>query len=290
MSGAAVQTWTIGSLLKWTEDFLRSKTIESPRLDAQVLLAHVLGCTRSELYVRFQETPAEDAKAKFRELIRRRVEGTPVSYLVGQKEFFLLKFEVTPEVLVPRPATETLVLAALDALKGVAEPRVLDVGTGSGCIAISLATRMKSAKFVSIDISSVALDVAQRNAKRHGVEKQIDFRAGDLFGPLRPGEHFDVIVSNPPYVPTGDLPSLPPEVRDREPRLALDGGESGFAVIDRLIAGAGEWLKPAGKLIFEFGAGQSEQVISKLIESRFVPGRPILDSENIARVVVAHKA
>ena len=200
----AERVWTIGGLLQWTEQFLAQKGVESPRLDAQILLAHALGCDRIHLYTRFDEPADDNVRTGFRDLVRRRVEGCPVAYLVGRKEFYKLTFEVTPAVLIPRPATESLVLAALERLKPLAAPRVLDLGTGSGCIAVSVARQHAGAAVVAVDASADALAVARRNAERHGVAGRIDFRAGDLFAPVA-GETFDLIVSNPPYIPTREL-------------------------------------------------------------------------------------
>src|SRR5438132_3502271 len=175
------QVWTVGALLAWTEQFLGQKGVESPRLDAQVLLAHALGCRRIDLYARSTDEAPEPARAQFRELVRRRVGGCPVAYLVGTKEFYLLPFEVTPAVLIPRPATEALVLAALDRLKPLAAPRVLDIGTGSGCVAISIARQKARATIIATDISAGALAVAARTAARHQVTDRIRCVETDLF-------------------------------------------------------------------------------------------------------------
>lgn len=277
--------WTVGRLLEWTEKFLREKSIESPRLDAQILLAHVLKCPRAQLYVRFDFEPAEPERTHFRELIRQRVDGVPVAYLVGSKEFFLLSFEVSPSVLVPRPATETLVTTALDAIQGIESPTLLDVGTGSGCIAIAIAARNIAAGLVAIDISDEAIAIASRNAAKLGVADRIELRKGDLYSAVRADERFDVIVSNPPYIPSGDIGGLGREVRDHEPRLALDGGADGLAVIDRLISGASERLKPGGWLHLEIGIGQDATVRARLEASTLKFERIVKDADGIARVV-----
>src|SRR3954466_14994327 len=162
----ASETWTVRRLLEWTEDFLRKKGVESPRLEAQILLAHALGCKKIDLYVCHDEEPAEDRRAAFREMIRKRAEGMPVAYLVGHREFYSLEFAVSPAVLIPRPETETLVMEALRRLKSVEAPRVLDLGTGSGAIAIVLAKHLKTAQVTAIDMSAAALAVASGNAQR----------------------------------------------------------------------------------------------------------------------------
>jgi release factor glutamine methyltransferase len=234
--------WTVGELLDWTAKFLVQKGSESGRLDAEVLLAHALNCRRIELYTRYTEPAADEARDRFRELVRRRVKGCPVAYLVGRKEFFSLELEVSPAVLIPRPDTELVVVEFLQLAKLKAFPTVLDVGTGSGCLAVAIAKRQKGAQVTAVDLSPDALAVASRNA--------------DLFAPLTADERFDFIVSNPPYIPTADLADLAPGVRDYEPHLALDGGEDGFAVFERLLAGAEDRLKPDGWLLVEIGAPQ----------------------------------
>jgi release factor glutamine methyltransferase len=285
----AERTWTIGGLLQWTEQFLGQKGVESPRLDAQILLAHALGCERIHLYTRFDEPADDETRTNFRELVRRRVEGCPVAYLVGCKEFYKLSFEVTPAVLIPRPATESLVLAALERARPLAAPRVLDLGTGSGCIAVSIARQHKGATVVAVDTSADALAVARRNADKQGVAGQIDFREGDLFGPVA-GDTFDLIVSNPPYVRTSDIDKLAAEVRDHEPRSALDGGHSGLQVVERLMAAAPAYLNRGGWLFVEIGAGQDDAARRRLAT---VPGLSIeptiRDHDGHLRVVVARK-
>jgi release factor glutamine methyltransferase len=248
--------WTVGRLLEWTTGFLAQKGFESPRLDTQVLLAHALGCSRTDLYVQYAEVAPEGGRQKFRELIRRRVEGCPVAYLVGRKEFFSLELEVGPAVLIPRPDTECVVVECLDLAKAMPEVSVLDVGTGSGCLAVAVAHRHKGAKVTATDVSPGALAVAARNAERHAVADRVRFLQGDLYAPLGADERFDFILSNPPYIRRGDIPGLPVGVRDYEPHTALDGGPDGFAVFDRLVAGAAHRLNPGGWLIVEIGSAQ----------------------------------
>jgi release factor glutamine methyltransferase len=251
------ETWTIGGLLDWTARFLAQKGCEFPRLDAEVLLAHAAGCKRIDLYgVRYGEEAAEPVRKSFRELIRRRLEGCPVAYLVGRKEFFSLVLEVSPAVLIPRPDTELVVVECLNLARTMARPQVVDIGTGSGNIAVAVACRHPGASVTAVDISPATLEVARRNAERHGVAGRIRFMEGDLFGPVAAGEPFDFVLSNPPYIAREDLDRLPPGVRDYEPRLALDGGPGGYEVFDRLIARAAEYLVPGGHLIVEIGAPQ----------------------------------
>lgn len=252
--------WTLGRLLDWTARFFAEKGAEFPRLDAEVLLAHCQGCRRIELYTRYEETASEGVRTRFRELVRKRVEGCPVAYLVGRKEFFSLELEVNPAVLIPRPDTETLVTECLRSAKPMPEPAILDVGTGSGNIAIAVAKQHPGAKVTAIDLSPEALAVAQRNAKRHGVAERVRFVQADLLAPLGAEDRFDFILSNPPYIAEVDWGKLPIGVRDYEPKLALDGGPGGYRVVERFIAQAPKHLKPCGQLIVEIGAPQEEPV------------------------------
>jgi len=256
--------WTIKALLQWTTDHFHKKGIESPRLDAQILLAHIMGCPKIELIARSADEPTDDERTRFKDLIRRRVEGWPVAYLVGHRDFFLLSFEVSPAVLVPRPDTETLVELALRAAKG--NPTILDLGTGSGCIAVSLAHQCKGAAVTAIDVSPDAIDVAKRNAAKHGVGNRITFLTGDLFAPLS-GATFDLIVSNPPYISHAELTELPVDVREHEPRVALDGGPDGLAFYRRIAADANAFLKPGGAVMVEIGWTQ-EPAVRALFEGR----------------------
>jgi release factor glutamine methyltransferase len=282
--------WTIKALLAWTTEFLASKGIESPRAEAQILLAHVLRCGKVDLLIRYDEQPSEAERTRFRELIQRRVAGWPVAYLVGTRDFYLLSFEVTPAVLVPRPETETLVLEALAYLKPLSAPTVLDLGTGSGCIAISLAQQKKDARVTAVDVSPDALTVARRNSARHGVADRIDFLQGDLFTPLAPGSVSDLVVSNPPYIAPGEFAALAPDVRDHEPRIALDGGSDGLAFYPRIAAAVGSYLKPGGRLLMEIGYTQDEAVRAILArQSELQLGPTIKDMSGHPRVVVAKR-
>jgi release factor glutamine methyltransferase len=282
--------WTIKALLSWTTDFLQSKGIESPRAEAQILLAHVLQCNRVDLLVRYDQQPTEAERARYRELIQRRVAGWPVAYLVGTRDFYLLSFEVTPAVLVPRPETETLVLEALGYLKPVDAPEVLDLGTGSGCIAISIAHQKKDALVTAVDVSPDALAVAKRNAIKHGVAERIEFLQGDLFTTLADGTMFDLIVSNPPYIAPGEFAALAADVREHEPRIALDGGPDGLAFYRRIAAGVEPFLKPGGRLLMEIGYTQDEAVRSILAaRPELEVGPTIKDMGGQPRVVQAKR-
>jgi release factor glutamine methyltransferase len=251
------QTWTLGGLLDWTAKHLAQKGVESPRLDAEVLLAHVIGGKRIDLYgTRFSEVASPEVRQQYRDLIRKRLEGCPVAYLVGRKEFFGLEFKVTPAVLIPRPDSEHVVMECIALAKSMAEPKIVDIGVGSGNLTVSLAKHLPSARLTAVDRSRDALAVAAENAERHGVSGRVGFLEGDVFGPLGVEEKSDFIVSNPPYIAHGDLDKLPVGVRQYEPVLALDGGPDGFAVFDRLVDGARARLVRGGWLIVEIGAPQ----------------------------------
>ena len=262
---SAEQPWTIGRLLEWTTGFLEQKGAEEPRLDTQVLLAHALGCKRIDLYTRHEEVVADDVRQTFKGLLQQRVKGCPVAYLVGRKEFFSLEFEVNPAVLIPRRETEHLVEDCLRLARDLPEPAVLDVGTGSGCLAVTVARQNKKARVTAVDLSPEALAVAGRNAAKHGVTERVCFLQGDLFAPVPSGERFDFVLSNPPYIPRADLLQLAPSVRDYEPRLALDGGEDGLAILERLIEEAPRYLKPGGYLIVEINTLREEQTRQRIL-------------------------
>ena len=291
-NGTAPAAWTIKTLLTWTTDYLHKKGIEprEARLEAQILLGHVMDCPRIELVARSDEEPTDDQKAGFKELIRRRVDGWPVAYLVGRREFYLLTFEVSPAVLIPRPDTETLVLEALRLLKGKPAPRVLDLGTGSGCIAVSLAHQCKGATLTAGDVSPDALEVARRNADLHGVADRVTFHRGDLFAPLPADATYDLIVSNPPYVTPTELAELAAEVRDHEPRVALDGGPDGLAFYRRIAADAGRFLAPGGSVLVEVGWTQ-DAAVRALFEGNpdLTVGASVKDGAGRSRVATAKK-
>lgn len=259
------QTWTLGALLDWTAKHLAHKAVECPRLDAEVLLAHAVGCKRIDLYgTRFGDLASPDIRQRYRELIRRRLEGCPVAYLVGKKEFYGLEFQVGPAVLIPRPDSEHLVMEALALARKLDAPRILDIGVGSGNLTVCLAKNHHAAQLTAVDKSPEALAVAKANAEKHNVLGRIRFVEGDLFAPLDPSERFELIVSNPPYIPTGDIKDLPAGVRDYEPRQALDAGPDGFAVFDRLVDGARALLDLGGHLLVEIGAPQEVLARAKI--------------------------
>jgi release factor glutamine methyltransferase len=284
----ANQPWTVSRLLDWTGKYLAEKGSESPRLDTEVLLAHALACKRIELYTRHDEVVTDEGRERFKALIRQRIEGCPVAYLVGRKEFYSLELEVSRAVLIPRPDTETVVDECLKLAKEMAEPAVLDVGTGSGCLAVAVAKYCKQARVTAVDVSGEALQVAARNAAKHGVAERIRFLQGDLFAPLATDERFDFVLSNPPYIPRDDIAGLAAGVRDFEPHVALDGGQSGLEVLGRLVAGARERLKPGGYLIVEIGAPQEEPARKEILSrDGFDLAKTVLDSAGHPRVLRA---
>lgn len=282
--------WTVGKIIDWTTGHLRKHGSDSPRLEAEILLAHARGCPRIQLYVQYNELLTDDQRTVMRDLVKRRAQAEPVAYLVGHREFFALDFRVSPDVLIPRPETETLVLQLIAAAKSRPNARLLDVGTGSGCIAVAAAVNVPGAQLTAIDISSRALDVAQENATRHAVAERIRFLAGDLFSPLSSQDQFDLVVSNPPYVADGEMATLPADIRLHEPPLALQAGPRGLDVITRLIAGAPAHLAAGGVLLIEISPEQSAAVCLLIQESgQFEPARTIKDSSGKERVVTASR-
>ncbi|MDZ4783883.1 MAG: peptide chain release factor N(5)-glutamine methyltransferase [Planctomycetia bacterium] len=286
-------TWTVGRLLKWTTDFLKQRGAESPRLDAEVLLASAKGCERIALYTSFEDEADEPLRTRFRELVKRRADGTPVAYLVGKREFYSLPFEVTPDVLIPRPETEHLVIEILDRAKELGAGTALeiaDVGTGSGIIAVCAAKQLPQARLTAIDISPAALEVAKRNAARHKVSERLEFLVSDLFAALPAERKFQIIASNPPYVSESELAALAPDVRDHEPRGALVAGPRGTEVIERLIPQAAARLTPGGWLMMELSP-MIESAVRDLIvqQGGFQTPKTIKDLAGLPRIVTARR-
>jgi release factor glutamine methyltransferase len=286
--------WTIGRLLEWTTDYLKQHGAESPRLEAEVLLAHARGCKRVELYTSFGDEAGEELRTKFRELVRRRAEGAPVAYLVGHREFYSLDFRVTPAVLIPRPETEFLVMTLVDLIKSFGERdqpiEVADVGTGSGVIGICVAKHAPQARVTAVDVDAKALEVARENAKRLGVAERIEFVESDLLAAIPAGRQFDFVASNPPYVSDDEFAALAPEVRLHEPRIALVAGETGTSVIARLIPQAAERLRSGGSLLLEISP-MLQQRVEALVGSddRFTPAPTVKDLAGLPRVVQARR-
>ncbi|MBL9081947.1 MAG: peptide chain release factor N(5)-glutamine methyltransferase [Planctomycetales bacterium] len=287
--------WTIGRLLTWTTGFLKDHGSDSPRLDAEVLLAHALGTQRIMLYTRFDEEPNETVRTQYRGFVKERANGKPVAYLVGKREFYSLDFVVTPDVLIPRPETEFLVVGLLDAAKSTKPTaggglQIADVGTGSGILAVCAALKIPQAKVTAIDVSPAALAVAERNAVAHGVTERIEFVESDLFAKVPAERKFDFIVSNPPYIMTSEMAELDRDVRDFEPHLALEAGPKGTEVIERLLPQAAERLVTGGQLFMEISP-QIHDAVQTLLKAdhRWEPLPTIDDQQRKPRIVRARR-
>lgn len=283
--------WTVSRILDWTTGFLKQHGSDTPRLDAQILLAFVRKCARIQLYTNF-DTPLNDAeRAEMRDLVKRRSRAEPVAYLVGHREFFGLDFKVTKDVLIPRPDTETLVLEALERAKPLPSPRILDLCTGSGCVAISLAVNLPAGQFMATDLSPAALAVAEQNAATHKVAERIQFAQGDLFAAIPADATFDLIVSNPPYIPEGEIAGLDADVRDHEPLSALRAGADGMQFLNVIIEQAAGHLVTGGWLLLETGIEQAP-LSSQALEAQgqFTEIKIVKDLGGRPRVVLAQRA
>ena len=266
--------------------FLATRGVESARLEAEVLLADALGSDPGRLYL--ERVVSEPVRLRFAELLDRRGRREPLQHLRGRQEFFSRDFVVDPCVLIPRPETERLIEIVLGRLRPIQRPRILDVGTGSGVIAVTLALELPGAQVFATEVSAAALEVAKENARRLGVGERIEFRSGDLVAPFA-GERFDLVVSNPPYVPTGEIAGLSPEVRDHEPRVALDGGADGLELYRRLAACVDEVLVERGWLAVEIGFGQGDAVRRMFSQSGSTAVEVERDLAGIERVVVVRR-
>jgi release factor glutamine methyltransferase len=279
------EIWRIDTILKWTRQYFGEKGVENPRLDAEVLLSHILKKDRIYLYVHFDQPLQEEELVTFRAAVKKRAARWPVAYIIGSKEFMGLDFQVTSAVLIPRPDTEILVETALEKLAGIDCPEILDIGTGSGAICISMLVNLPTAKGTTVDISPEALVVAKSNAQHHQVMERLTFCQGDLFAPVQ-GKKFHAILSNPPYIPLADISQLTPEVR-QEPSLALDGGVDGLDFYRRIIQEGKQYLGTGGFIAMEVGFDQA-RVVARMAEETgfFVVSAIIKDYGGIERVVV----
>jgi release factor glutamine methyltransferase len=285
--------WTIGRLLTWTTGHFKEHGADSPRLDAEVLLAHVLACERIMLYTRFDEEPSEAVRAAYRELVKQRAAGKPVAYLVGRREFYSRSFVVTPDVLIPRPETEFLLVGLLDVAKTDSPAgdalRIADVGTGSGILAVSAALKLPTARVTAIDISPAALAVAKQNATAHGIAERIDFVESDLFAKIPSERRYDFVVSNPPYITTAEMAELDRDVRDFEPHSALEAGPRGTEVIERLVPQAAERLASGGQLLMEISPQLHDAVQTILTQDGRFERLPTIDDHSRRPRVVCAK-
>jgi release factor glutamine methyltransferase len=263
--------WTIGKILQWTTSYFKSNHIDSPRLTAEILLAQALGLNRIDLYTWFDQPLNPDELSALKSLIKRRINREPVAYITGKKEFFGLEFEVSSDVLIPRPETEFLVEEGLRHIPQETSPtpmNIIDMGTGSGAIIVSLAVNRPEHHYFASDVSFSAIQTAKTNAKKFGFDN-IRFFAGDWFSPLRPFPPiFDVIVSNPPYIPVDEIKNLAPEINRYEPRTALESGIEGMNAIDNLIRAAPGYLREGGLMLLEIGHDQRERVEKPILHSR----------------------
>jgi release factor glutamine methyltransferase len=275
VEGARDSEWTIGRLLSWTTDYLSRHGIEEARLSAELLVAHAIRCRRIDLYTRFDRVPDESQLAPLRDTVKRAAQHEPIAYLIGEKEFFSIPLVVTRDVLIPRPETESLVEWVIDhcAATGRAAPRLLDVGTGSGCIVIATLVSIPGATGVATDVSGTALAVAAQNAERHKVLERLTLVRAEGFAlpPETAGDRFDVVMSNPPYVSKDAMASLPAGVRDFEPRTALTDEGDGLSLYREAAGSASALLRPDGRVFVEIGDGQGEAV------RQFVASRGMLE-------------
>ena len=293
MSNSDNQEWNIQRLLEWTTDYFQKVSAETPRLEAEVLLAEALECQRIELYTQFEQVPETERVIKYREWVKRRAAGEPVAYIVGHREFYSLRFDVNSNVLIPRPETEHLVVAAIEACKQITDRpiRILDVGTGSGCVAVTLAKHIEGVKIGAIDLSADAIAVAQQNIDLHEVGDRVKCFTGDLLQALPAGSQpVHLIVSNPPYIGSSEQGTVEPNVDQFEPAMALYGGEGGTEVIERLVAQSIEFLLPSGFLIFETSPLIMDACVD-LVTARaeFTSCDVIKDYSGHRRVVIARK-
>lgn len=277
------EPWTIRKVLTWTTQHFEKRQVDAPRLTAEILLSYVLKLSRVRLYVDLDRPLSKEELGAYRALIERRMAGEPTQYLTGVREFYNRAFKVDARVLIPRPETELLVEAALRMLPKDAPGRALDVCTGSGCIAISLAAERPQATVIATDLSPDACALAQENAQALGVADRVTVLQGDLFAPVPAGERFQVVVSNPPYIASEEIPGLSAEVR-REPKLALDGGPDGLVAVRRVVTGARQWLEPGGLLAMEIGEDQGPAVLELLRAAGYADARVEKDLERRERM------
>lgn len=262
--------WTIVKLIQWATSYFKTHDIDSPRTTAEILLAHVLQTKRIDLYLHHDQPLTADELRRFKVVLKRRIKREPVAYIVGAKGFWSTEVLVSSDVLIPRPETECLVKRAIAALSDDSSPgkkRILELGTGSGAVVVSLASHCPVHSYFASEISFEAIQIASRNATRHHLEDKIHFFSGDWFAPMRTKkDFFDLILCNPPYIKTDVVDSLQPEIVDFEPFIALDGGPDGLDSIKQIIQGAHQYLKPGGILMLEIAHDQKEDVQRLMIQ------------------------
>jgi release factor glutamine methyltransferase len=279
------QEWTIETVLRWATDDFRARGVDSPRLDAELLLGRALSRTRIQLIADAKRALDAGELARFRDLVKRRRAREPTAYILGEREFYGRMFRVDRRVLIPRPDTETLVEVALDRTRDRSmSMRALDLCTGSGCVAITLARERRTSLFVAADVSADALAVARDNALRLGAYN-VAFRQGDLFAAVEPSLRFDLVTANPPYVAAADIPGLQPEIREYEPPIALAGGDDGLSVVRLIIAQARAHLAPGGRLVIEVGFGEAAAAAELFASAGFEQIETRRDYARVERVV-----
>lgn len=281
--------WTTRALLTWTTQHFERHAIDTPRLAAEMLLSHVLGVARLKLYMDPDRPATELERAAFRELVERASGHEPVDYLVGQTPFFSMMFKVTPDVLIPRPSTETIVEHVIQHAKrtpGFHRPIIADVCTGSGAIAVALAKHLPDCAVIATDISEAALAIAKENAVAHGVADKIEFKHGDLLEPLR-GRRVRYLISNPPYVSDAEWEAVEPNVKDYEPTLALRGGVDGLDFVRSLLENGAELLEKPGQIVLEIAASQNGAAIELANSNGWHNANVLADHEALPRVLVA---
>ena len=282
--------WTIQRLLTWVTEYLTQKGVDSPRLSAELLLSHVLGLKRIELYTQYNKVVLQEQLDRLRDLVKRAGLHEPVVYLVGKTEFYSIEFEVTPDCLIPRPETELLVQRSIEFLRKRTGPQlVCDLCTGCGVMAVAVAKNVPDARVLATDISEPALAVAAKNVEKHKLQERIELRKGDLFEPLVPQlDQFDLIACNPPYVSAAEYEALEKNVKDYEPRIALYAGEDGLDLYRKIVEKVDQFLKPDGVLLLEIGYQQGPAVRGLLEQTGvFAQIRIDKDLQSHERVVVA---
>ena len=283
--------WTIIKILDWTKQYFADRGVENPRLDAEVLLCAVLQCERIKLYMDFERPLTGAELSQYKNYVARRGQHEPLAYILGEKEFMRNSFKVTPATLVPRPETELLVESLIKAARGLkadGDVKILDIGTGSGAIIVSLLDYLPNAKGVGVDISVDALIVAEENSRRIGVRERAGFMQSDLFSRIPADKKFDIIVSNPPYIPAADIAGLAKDVQ-KEPRGALDGGADGLDFYRRIISEAMDHMADEGILAFEVGINQAQVVAELCRKAGFKATAIRKDYADIERMVFAVK-
>ncbi|NQV24967.1 MAG: peptide chain release factor N(5)-glutamine methyltransferase [Rhodopirellula sp.] len=286
----ADEVWTVKKVLDWTIGHLKLHGSESPRLDAEILLAHARSCQRIQLYTQYDVPLTPEERATMRDLVRRRATLEPVAYLVGFREFFGLEFDVESGVLIPRPDTESLVVTALEIANELPSPRILDICTGTGCVPVAIASNCAASVLTAIELDENACRIARHNIEKHSLTSRITLLQGDLFSPLASDASFDVITANPPYVTDEEMNTLPPDIRLHEPALALRGGKDGLDIVRRLITEATLWLTNSGALLLEIGSQQADSVIQLFaMTNQYEPAQVVKDLGGHSRVVWARK-